>query len=134
MNLDIPLSTESMLGLAPSFKPIYLRRGYKKEREPEIVEPDPYGVINVSIREVERIEIEIGVGGDYIGYLLVGEELRPLPIGSTLDSERGVFSWQPGPGFIGDYQFIFINKDENTMTKVKTKILPKYFKEIKNGS
>ena len=134
VNLDIPLSTESVLGLAPSFKPIYLKRGIKREREPEIVEPDPYGVINVSIREVERIEVEIGVGGDYIGYLLVGDELRSLPIGSTLDSERGVFSWQPGPGFIGDYQFIFINKDENTMTKVKTKILPKYFKEIKNGS
>jgi len=134
VSLDIPSSTESVLSLAPSFRPVYLKRGPKREREPEIVEPDPYGVINVSIREVERIEVEIGEGGDYTGYLLVGGELRPLPIGSTLDSERGIFSWQPGPGFIGNYQFVFINKDENTMTKVKTRILPKYFKKIKNGS
>jgi len=47
----------------------------------------------------------------FTGYLVVGNELRNLPIGSTLDRARGVFSWQPGPGFIGEYRFVFIGKN-----------------------
>jgi hypothetical protein len=43
------------------------------------------------------------------GYQLVNGERRPLPIGSSL--KRGVFYWQPGPGFLGDYHFVFENKD-----------------------
>lgn len=47
----------------------------------------------------------------YIGYLKIKNELRPLPIGSTLDSKRGVFYWQPGAGFIGDYELVFLRRD-----------------------
>jgi hypothetical protein len=36
-----------------------------------------------------------------------------LPIGSTLDTRNGVFYWQPGPGFIGTYRFIFVMKGTN---------------------
>ena len=43
-------------------------------------------------------------------YLLVGDELRPLPIGSTLDPATGVFAWQPGPGFLGEYTFVFVRE------------------------
>ncbi|MCP4216315.1 MAG: hypothetical protein GY765_16825 [bacterium] len=44
----------------------------------------------------------------YNGYLQVGEQLRPLPIGSTLDQTKGIFYWQPGPGFVGTYELVFI--------------------------
>jgi hypothetical protein len=37
----------------------------------------------------------------------VGAEQRGLPIGSSLDRERGVFRWQPGPGFLGTYHLSF---------------------------
>jgi hypothetical protein len=47
----------------------------------------------------------------YYGYLVLSNELKPLPIGSTLDSERGIFYWQPGPGFLGTYDFVFIKED-----------------------
>jgi len=44
--------------------------------------------------------------------LRVGDELRPLPIGSTLDSHTGIFSWLPGPGFLGTYDLIFLVKGD----------------------
>ena len=45
-----------------------------------------------------------------MGYLRVGERLRPLPIGSTLDPRTGSFTWSPGVGFIGTYDFVFVRQ------------------------
>ena len=39
----------------------------------------------------------------------VGDEFRPLPVGSRLDSERGLFTWLPGPGFLGEYRLEFLS-------------------------
>ncbi len=47
----------------------------------------------------------------YSGYQVLGHTLKPLPIGTTFDSERGVFCWQPGVGFVGEYRFVFIATD-----------------------
>jgi hypothetical protein len=58
----------------------------------------------------------------YSAFLLVGSELRPLPIGSTFDAERGVLYWQPGPGFLGDFDFIFVENGRNTKKAVKIRI------------
>jgi Tol biopolymer transport system component len=65
----------------------------------------------------------------YTGYMIVGDELKPLPIGSTLDSKRGIFSWQPGPGFLGAYDFVFVRESANgswEKTYIKVKIVPKF--------
>jgi len=66
----------------------------------------------------------------YSGYLRVKDELRPLPIGSTLDSARGVFYWQPGPGFLGDYELVFLKKHplERHLTKkiIRISIKPRF--------
>jgi hypothetical protein len=42
------------------------------------------------------------------GYEVVGGQLRTLPIGSALDGATGVFTWQPGPGFVGRYELVFV--------------------------
>jgi len=58
-------------------------------------------------------KLEYGVESSdysYTGYLKFQDELRPLPIGSTLNSKTGVFTWQPGPGFLGEYEFVFIRQ------------------------
>jgi hypothetical protein len=46
-------------------------------------------------------------GGTYAGYLRAGDALGPLPVGSHLDPDTGAFTWQPGVGFTGPYDFVF---------------------------
>jgi hypothetical protein len=81
---------------------------------------------STEIKELERVEInladEFGEPGSiknmassnyFEGYLIAGNELRELPVGSKLDTGRGIFFWQPGPGFIGEYRLVFTGKDKN---------------------
>lgn len=64
----------------------------------------------LEIPELQPVKINLGKTGSHSwsGYLQVGNLLKPLPIGSTLDHEKGIFYWSPGPGFIGRYDFVFI--------------------------
>jgi len=103
-----PRTLSDVMGFVPRVDPLRFRRGYGEEEGGEVVRMDGTGVFRVAIREVERLEIEVGASE---GYHLVGEELRPLPIGSTL--ERGRFFWQPGPGFLGAYRLVFVRGQEN---------------------
>jgi uncharacterized repeat protein (TIGR01451 family) len=69
----------------------------------------------VLAREMERIEIAVAALTHdacapmrYDGREQVGEASRALPAGSTLDSVTGLFTWQPGPGFVGRYRLVFL--------------------------
>ena len=56
----------------------------------------------VDAEALDRIELRLGPGeGTLTGYMRVGTELGPLPIGSQLDDATGTFGWQPGVGFVG---------------------------------
>ncbi len=98
------------------FNPVGVVKGYRDDVEPRDVYPRENGIITVEIKELQRVALHLGQENissfHYSGYLAVGDELRPLPIGSTLDRERGVFYWQPGPGFKGNYHFVFIGKEQ----------------------
>jgi hypothetical protein len=114
-----------------SISPIYLKTGYNTgvDGDPhrETVYPDKEGVINMVINENERIEIE--VGNHCRGFILVDGQLRGLPVGSTMDMKKGVFYWQPGPGFIGEYRFVFVERELNgrmNRRKINITIRPKY--------
>jgi hypothetical protein len=82
-----------------------------RERSPSIVE----------IEEVGQLELPLDA---ISGHQLVNGEHRPLPIGSSL--KRGVFYWQPGPGFLGEYHLVFEHKD-GTESQVRVKIRPKTY-------
>jgi hypothetical protein len=60
--------------------------------------------------EIDRFELQLGehLGEPYTGYVRVGEELNPLPVGSRLDSQTGAFTWSPGVGFVGTYDLVFV--------------------------
>lgn len=61
--------------------------------------------------------------------MVVGNQLRALPIGSTFDTEKGIFYWHPGPGFIGKYRLVFVTRSEiGTFTKrnITIKIVPQF--------
>jgi hypothetical protein len=104
--------------------PVTVKKGCARNIEPQKVYPDDNGIITIETRELERVVIHLDGIEDkieiakkikdnsksYIGYLVINNELRRLPIGSTFDTETGTFYWQPGPAFIGRYDFVFIQK------------------------
>ena len=72
------------------------------------------GMRRVSAVERDRVEIRIDPSGqakgDYAGYLVVDDQLRELPNGSSFDPSRGAFYWQPGLGYVGNYDLLFVRK------------------------
>jgi hypothetical protein len=141
--------------------PVYARSGFKDEGPHDVVSPDARGVRIINIEEAGRVVVslesaaglpDVGRGKDgkpradsalkepigpprWSGYLVVGSELRPLPIGSTFDSRRGVLYWQPGPGFLGEYRFVFVNRRDGTKKFVTLNIRPKsYSKKAQDDS
>ena len=66
--------------------------------------------------ELDRIEVRLSevAAGAWRGYLRVGDELRALPAGSHLAPD-GTFTWQPGVGFVGEYDLVFVTTREAGM-------------------
>ncbi len=115
-----------------SSEPIYFSTGFHGENECSELLPDEKGNHPLTINELERVEIQLGQNYTAIqGYLISGNQLNPLPIGSTLDAKRGIFSWSPGPGFIGNYSLVFVLTDSNGLSlkkAIEIKIEPKFNK------
>lgn len=68
-------------------------------------------------------------GKEVEGYMIVGNQLMKLPIGSNLDKLTGRFSWIPGPGFIGTYGVVFVEtgrEGEKNRKNIMISILPKF--------
>jgi hypothetical protein len=67
----------------------------------------------VRIREMERVVVNVGraeKGATYAAYRVVNGQLVLLPVGASFDTAKGVFYWLPAPGFIGDYDFVFVKQ------------------------
>ncbi len=90
--------------------PIWGRRSYDANAPWRSYRASRTGPIVVRAEEIDHVELRLGPGAgeSYSGYLRVGDELTPLPVGSTLDAERGTFVWQPGVGFVGAYDLVFL--------------------------
>ncbi|MCU0287061.1 MAG: hypothetical protein MUF15_11775 [Acidobacteria bacterium] len=106
---------------------VLIKTGYKENSSLLPVFPgNDNNIIQIHIPELERIEAHLG-SAIIEGYMQVGNELRPLPTGSTLDKVNGIFYWWPGPGFLGAYDFVFIAADspgEKTQKKIQIIIDP----------
>ena len=113
-------------------EPIEFTKGYQRNPAPQTAYPDHNGIITIEIKELERLEVHLeGTRGlaplsDYTGYLVVGDQLKTLPVGSYLDPGKGVFYWGAGPGFVGNYQLVFVNSSGQLLRRVNIKIRPKY--------
>jgi hypothetical protein len=114
--------------------PVFVYKGFNRGNEPERVEPGRNKIYFVSIRELEPLEIEIAQEAiDVSGYHLIGNRLGPLPAGSFLNKNTKIFNWMPGPGFLGYFQLVFIEKFKNGTKKVKfvsINIEPKFLLEL----
>jgi len=100
---------------------VRVRHGFGNNRRPQPIAKDPDGGYSVTMEEVGHIELHLGAAS---GNLLVEGETHELPVGSTL--RGGVFYWQPGPGFLGDYTMQF-ERPNGTKVPVRVKIVPKRF-------
>jgi hypothetical protein len=100
---------------------VMLQRDFDHNSEPAQLAPDETGVYSAYMEELDRIEMEVGATN---GYLLMKDERRPLPVGSTLKSGR--FYWHAGPGFLGEYDLLFERADA-TLVLVRVKIRPKVY-------
>ena len=116
-----------------SGSPVYVRIGYPGNKPTAAFYPDQDGVITIRARECERVEIRLNdnpaVRAAGSGYLEVGDRLRPLPVGSTLNRNTAIFAWQPGPGFLGEYRFVFgLQTDDGQVARkiVKVQIVSEY--------
>ncbi|MCP5107555.1 MAG: hypothetical protein GY950_29475 [bacterium] len=96
-----------LLTAAGASGPARVLRGYGKAEE-QMVCPDYNGNIKIGSRPMERVVIGLENMALRRGYLAVNGQLRSLPTGSTLDRETGIFYWQPGPGFMGTFRFVFV--------------------------
>jgi Leucine-rich repeat (LRR) protein len=109
-------------------EPVLIKKGYQPGAKINDIYPDENGIIKVEIMELERLEINLGCP-NWMGFMVIGDQPGILPVGSTLNSEKGIFYWQPGPGFIGEYHFIFFVKGMNGPMKWKNIaviIIPKF--------
>lgn len=103
--------------------PVQYRTGYDESAPLIDISPDSNGVVHISIRESDRMEVYLNETG-FTGYSNNNDMAGPLPIGSTLDTS-GTFYWIPGPGFLGTYELVFVRGQAVKTKKVlRVTILP----------
>jgi hypothetical protein len=110
MRIDDPLTLASEIDAAPAdLSAIQGRRGFDLDM-PLVTYASAGGRVTVQSEEVDRVELHLSSGGrhQYTGYLRTVGGVTPLPIGSTLDATTGAFAWQPGVGFVGRYDLVFV--------------------------
>jgi hypothetical protein len=119
------------------YEPVEMIKGYSNHGLRQEIYPDENGIILIEIKELERLEIHLQgklecqpVPGrtNYRGYLEVNNRLIPLPVGSTLDTEKGIFYWQPGVGFLGEYPLVFMQNQSGQWVKKNliVRIVPRF--------
>jgi hypothetical protein len=113
--------------------PIRIKHGYDRDMESDIIPMDERGMNRISLQELQRVEISLSEqtgakGYLYSGYMVSGNRLHRLPVGSTLDRQKGIFYWEPGPGFLGKYRLVFLEKrPDGTINKknIMVEVLPR---------
>lgn len=85
------------------------------------------GSYSLRVEQLDRLELHLGAVHD--GYVLVGKEKQPLPAGSTLDPDSGIFYWHTASPFLGAFDLIFIRDDlKDNQIRVRVLIVPQEFK------
>ncbi len=92
-------------------EPVWVKTGYAVDSGASAVYPGAAGAVEITIPEAERVEIRFAGPAAALGR---------LPIGSSLDRERGIFYWQPGAGVLGTHLLVFKTVDSTGKQWKKT--------------
>jgi len=87
-------------------EPVAVRRN---DGPSQWVWPGASGTRVVTIDQHERVTVALPSASAYVGYQIVNNEQRPLPVGSSLDAATGTFYWQPAAGFLGSFDLAFVD-------------------------
>lgn len=104
-----PLTAVSSMTLAGAMPaaPIRGRRGFDPATPLQTYQSHD-GRVTVQAEELDRIELQLGQGAAYSAHLRTGDAIGPLPAGSAFEPATGMFTWMPGVGFSGAYDFVFL--------------------------
>ncbi|CAN5543653.1 hypothetical protein BH23ACI1_BH23ACI1_26770 [soil metagenome] len=106
--------------------PVYRRDGFDPSAALHLVEADSTGVLHVSTQEAGRFALTLGSpvsgSGGYEGYVVANGRLEPLPAGAFLDRHSGDFFWQPGVGFSGTYDLVFIRTTNDARERIRVAV------------
>jgi hypothetical protein len=128
-----PIRVQQLKNLPIDFRtPVRIRKGFGKDIQPREIYAGDDGLIQIEIKELGRIELDLSASfndvSEISGYLLAGNRILSLPIGSTL--KDGVFYWIPGLAFFGEYRLVFIEQGSygkmNNRKDIIVKIGPKF--------
>ena len=102
---------------APAASYPAFRRGYDRDAALTPIRQAGEGLLEpLEVDELDKLEIHLAAGQPWTAALRVGDESRDLPIGSTFDAEGGIFYWQLGPGFLGEFTLEFRAEDGTVVT------------------
>lgn len=84
------------------------------------------GLVGIQLCALDRLEIRLPTGAatKWQGFQWLLGRTASLPVGSTFDSERGLFLWQVGPGFQGRFLLGFRRDSDLETFLVPVEILP----------
>lgn len=105
--------------------PLRVKKGYQSNAKPQHLYPDAGGNVTIEINELERLEINFSNEKTPVEFIW---STTQLPVGSTLDMEKGIFYWQAGLGYLGRYDLGFVMQDKYgrlTKTDVIVNIVPR---------
>lgn len=77
----------------------------------QAVVADTTGRYQVQFPASGRLAIDLGESVE-AGYQVVGDELRALPAGSTLDAAGATFAWMPPLPFLGLFRLVFVSGND----------------------
>lgn len=121
----VPLYEMSLPATLDDKTPVSVLTGFSDSDDFRPFFPGADGATLVEIHELERIVLKLAPGTS--GCLLAAGLPCPLPAGSTLDREHGVFYWSPGVGFNGDYELAFSDARQVSYQKIRVRIKPLEF-------
>ena len=117
------LDAASLDAIQVSTVPVYRRDGFDQNAPLELAPADDRGVVRINADAIGRFTLTLSSpvrdeAGGYEGYLVADGKLQALPAGSFLDKRIGDFYWQPGVGFVGNYQLVFVRTEGGQRVRI----------------